>query len=1063
MATASASSSKDSRHLEFSDGSSNKFWKIELDGSSYTVTFGRIGTAGQTQTKEFDGDDAARKAYDKLVAEKTKKGYVEAAGAAASATPKPAKTAVSRATKTSSASSTPAVDSKPAQRASTKSAVDGELAGKEQTETAPAPAVAGAAVDLRTRREIDLEPADWFRAAFRSRPPLERGAPAAFGKEACLQRLAKLKTTTYGWDVRWNDLKLPPAMSAPEAHFWLVAMTEPRGRDTTLKTFAEAIGKKKVDGQLSLDAVRKLVEKTERGIPEEASLALINLLSLDDYLELLLKRSAKSKQPWQDSTLLKTLLDGFKKHVVPFLSESQRDAIRKQIRKKWDPAQEPASDYDCFPVEYYIAAAIGMHDAVYEVTSRWADDRYQKSEWCDHYQRPQDLVFGLASAEIVAAEWRRLKLKMRSADDVRAFLACTEYAALDCVAACVVGETNKEKCESLLTALALVRAPEAAQPMLQCKLSAKTPAIARDWLDTNVGRAVAGLIDVAGGRGKLAEAAIDYLRTVKRKGMESVVAAAVKKAGKSDAADRVQAEVLDFEEKVYEPLDARSTPQWLSHEIEAVQSSKRKPLPAWASPALLPPLIVGDRKLNDEQAALVLQLLAATPGTAKHALFTALRNNISKSSRDDFAWKLFQFWQEDGFPAKEKWAMGAIAHLGDDGCVLKLTPLIRNWPGESQHARAVVGLECLRAIGSSIALMQLAGIAQKLKFKGLKSKAEQFVTEIAKERGLTREELEDRVIPDCGLDENGRREFRFGPRSFSFVLGGDLKAMVRDESGKLRPNLPDPGTKDDQALAAESVAEWKLLKKQIKEVATIQAGRLEQAMVTGRRWNAEDFDSLVARHPLMTHLAQKLIWGGFNAQGKRVATFRVTEERDFADPDDNAIELKGVATVGVVHPLELADNERERWGQVLGDYEVVSPFPQLGRAVYALAAGEEKQDDLKRFHGLKLVAPTLVFTLEKLGWIRGAAMDAGCFDEHSKQFPAADVTAVIGYEGTVGMGYIDPNEMLTLNSVHFCSGMRAPSGYGWDSKGKLLKLQQVPPIVISEVLADLQVLKSKAK
>lgn len=1078
MSAQVTSPSKASRNLVFSDGSSHKFWKIELDGTSHTVTFGRIGTAGQTQTKDYGSEDAARKAYDKLVAEKTKKGYADAAGGGGTATAAVKPVAASSSTAASGTSTTGAASTKgtktanPSKKASVPEAVP-ESAKVEtpKVEAMPAPA-AQTDVDLSLDRVIDLAPEDWFRAGFRSRPPLERGAPGTFDKNACLERLAKLKTTTYGWDTRWSDLNLPPALSAEEAHFWLVAMTEMRGRDTTLKVFAESISKKKVDGKLSVADARKRIEKAERGIPDEATLALANLFSVEEYLELLLEKPGKSRQPWQDSTLLRALVDGFNKHVIPYLTTPQREAIRKRIRKNWDPHQEPASDYECFPVEYYVAAAIGMHDAVYEVTSHWADDRYQKSDWGDHYQRPQELVFGLGSAEIVAAEWRRLKLKMRSADDVRAFLACTECAALDCVAVCVIAESNKEKCEELLKTLTLVRAPEAAEPLLECKLSAKTPAIARDWLDRNVGRAVAGLIDTAGGRGKLADAATEYLRGVKSKGYASVIAAAVKSSRNSDAAARVQAEVLDHEVKVYDPLDAKSTPKWLTKEIDAAGPIKRKALPSWAAAPMLPPLVVGDRvsgdrvsgdrRLSDEQVGLVLQLLAATSAAEKHPLLVALRSNLPKGVRDEFAWKLFQLWQEDGFPAKEKWAMGAIAHLGDDSCVLKLTPLIRAWPGESQHARAVFGLECLRAIGSSIALMQLAGIAQKLKFKGLKSKAEQFVTEIAKERGLTRDELEDRVVPDCGLDEHGRREFSFGPRSFSFVLGGDLKAMVRDESGKIRPNLPDPGAKDDPVLAAESVAEWKLLKKQIKEVATIQAGRLEQAMVTGRRWNSEDFETLLVRHPLMTHLAQKLIWGGFDAQGKRVVTFRVTEERDFADPDDDAVKLDGAATVGVVHPLELTDAERERWGEVQGDYEVVSPFAQLGRAVYPLEAGEGKQNDLQRFHGLKLVAPTLVFTLEKLGWIRGAAMDGGCFDEHSKQFPAAGVTAVIGYEGTVGMGYIDPNEMLTLSSIHFCSGLRVPSGYGWDSKVKM-QLEQVPPIVISEVLADLQVLKSKAK
>jgi len=52
-----------------------QFWNIVLSGSSHTVTFGRVGTAGQTQTKEFDSEDEAKKAFDKLVDSKLKKGY----------------------------------------------------------------------------------------------------------------------------------------------------------------------------------------------------------------------------------------------------------------------------------------------------------------------------------------------------------------------------------------------------------------------------------------------------------------------------------------------------------------------------------------------------------------------------------------------------------------------------------------------------------------------------------------------------------------------------------------------------------------------------------------------------------------------------------------------------------------------------------------------------------------------------------------------------------------------------------------------------------------------------
>jgi len=70
---------------EFSDGSSNKFWEITLEGTSFTTTYGRIGTDGQTSMKEFDTEAKAKLEADKLTAEKTKKGYKLVGGGAAAA------------------------------------------------------------------------------------------------------------------------------------------------------------------------------------------------------------------------------------------------------------------------------------------------------------------------------------------------------------------------------------------------------------------------------------------------------------------------------------------------------------------------------------------------------------------------------------------------------------------------------------------------------------------------------------------------------------------------------------------------------------------------------------------------------------------------------------------------------------------------------------------------------------------------------------------------------------------------------------------------------------------
>nr|WP_044240733.1 DNA ligase [Chondromyces apiculatus] len=65
------------RRFEFADGTSSKFWEIEVTGRHYTVRYGRLGAGGQTKTKEAASEDAARRDAAKLIDEKTSKGYVE--------------------------------------------------------------------------------------------------------------------------------------------------------------------------------------------------------------------------------------------------------------------------------------------------------------------------------------------------------------------------------------------------------------------------------------------------------------------------------------------------------------------------------------------------------------------------------------------------------------------------------------------------------------------------------------------------------------------------------------------------------------------------------------------------------------------------------------------------------------------------------------------------------------------------------------------------------------------------------------------------------------------------
>jgi predicted DNA-binding WGR domain protein len=89
------------RRFECVEGGSNKFWEVAVDGERVTTCFGRVGTAGSTKEKTFASPAEAEREAAKVVAEKTRKGYVEVGGGR-----EPAKPAGASATKAPKAAST---------------------------------------------------------------------------------------------------------------------------------------------------------------------------------------------------------------------------------------------------------------------------------------------------------------------------------------------------------------------------------------------------------------------------------------------------------------------------------------------------------------------------------------------------------------------------------------------------------------------------------------------------------------------------------------------------------------------------------------------------------------------------------------------------------------------------------------------------------------------------------------------------------------------------------------------------------------------------------------------
>lgn len=261
-------------------------------------------------------------------------------------------------------------------------------------------------------------------------------------------------------------------------------------------------------------------------------------------------------------------------------------------------------------------------------------------------------------------------------------------------------------------------------------------------------------------------------------------------------------------------------------------------------------------------------VLAGLAG-ASAPLVDAVRENVDSETCDAFAWRLFELWLSAGAPSNYAWAMPAVGRLGGDGSVLRMAKLIAAWPGEGQSKRAANGIGVLAAIGTDAALFQISELADRTKYKALRARADVALVQVAEDRGLSREELNDHIVPTCGLDDAGRRTFDYGTRRFAFTMGAGLRLGVREldsdgrPAGKLRPGLPPATQKDDAERVTGAKAAWDVLKKQVSATVKTQSDRLQKAMVAQRRWTPDAFGRLFMRHPLQSHLARTLVWGAW--------------------------------------------------------------------------------------------------------------------------------------------------------------------------------------------------------
>jgi hypothetical protein len=300
-------------------------------------------------------------------------------------------------------------------------------------------------------------------------------------------------------------------------------------------------------------------------------------------------------------------------------------------------------------------------------------------------------------------------------------------------------------------------------------------------------------------------------------------------------------------------------------------------------------------------------------------------------------------------------------------------------------------------------------------------------------------------VPSAGFDDDGVLDLPCGEdgKLYTARLDASLAIHLFNPDGNVVKGLPagdDDNSKDSKKTLAAA-------KKELAQVVELQAARLFEAMCVERDWPVADWRMAFHEHPVMRRLVERLVWQGLDADGLPLAMFRPTQEGDFTDAADNAVDIDSFAKLRLAHGALTDEATCQAWIAHLKDYEIKPFLAQFDTLRAPLSEAQAEEEIILDRQGWTADSLTFRGVAEKRGYERIMRDGGGC-NEYQKSFPSHGITATIFHTGSYA---VDENNRVALKELRFAKqGHRGP-----------FLLKHVPAIMLAECWADYHAVAAK--
>jgi hypothetical protein len=338
------------------------------------------------------------------------------------------------------------------------------------------------------------------------------------------------------------------------------------------------------------------------------------------------------------------------------------------------------------------------------------------------------------------------------------------------------------------------------------------------------------------------------------------------------------------------------------------------------------------------------------------------------------------------------------------------------------------------------------GITRLMKFRNktvnntiIKS-IDKVIAEVAAANGYDRDLVEEIGVMDFGLDDSGKKKLVIDNAISTISIDATNEVEVSwEKDGKPVKSVPAA----IKSSHANALKEWKNEIKEIEMQLGVQKDRIESYYLQKKEWAYTDWMDNYIQHPLVKHIAAKLIWQFTNENNSAAGYYHngviiSADAQPISWIDDNT-------RVELWHPVHSDTGSVLAWRNFIREKEITQPFKQAYREIYIVTDAELRTNTYSnRFAAHILRQHQFAALCKQRGWQYHLM---GAWDSHNTptlQVKKWQITAQY---------YIDADHQGTTNDAGIFNYI-ATDQVLFKKEGEQLQMCDIPPLVFTEVMRD---------